>query len=219
MNQKNNKPFVEKEMRAGYEFEIRSVKNPDNPDSEEMYLEGYALKFNVETLIGSKSWGFREIIMPGALKDTDMRKVPLKYNHDDSYLVLASTKNGSLELEVDDIGLKFKGKLIPTQSNRDIYLSVKEGLISECSFAFTIDYENNGCEWDFTEEIPLRKITKIERLFDVAIVDLPAYDQTSVSARSLTLLENELKALEDEKRALDLKKQRMLIKIKLGGIK
>lgn len=217
MNLKNKKPFVEKEMRAGYEFEVRTITNTENSE-EEMYLEGYALKFNSETLIGSPSYGFREVILQGALDEADMRKVPLKYNHDNSYLALASTKNGSLELEVDDVGLKFKAKLIPTQSNKDVYLAVKEGLISECSFAFTIDYENNGSEWEFDGEIPLRKITKIDRVFDVAIVDLPAYEQTSVHARSLTLLEDKLKSLEDEKRAIDAAKKRMLIKIKLGGI-
>lgn len=216
-----DKKINKKELRSGFEFEMRTVKSEDDPNKEEMYLEGYALKFNVETVIGSPTYGFREIILPEALDTADMKKVPLKYNHDDSYLALASTKNGSLELEVDEVGLKFKGKLIPTQSNRDIYLSVKEGLISECSFAFTIDYNNEGSEWDWSEDLPLRKVKKIERLFDIALVDLPAYDQTSVFARSLSVFEDQKKAFEDEKRAKNKKTLAMLMKIKIAkeGVK
>lgn len=186
-------------------------------ETKEMIVEGYFLKFNSETVIGSKEYGFREIIEPTALNGTDMRKVPLKYNHNDGYVALASTKNGSLKLEVDTVGLRGSAKLLDIQSHRDIYEMVRSGLISECSFAFTLDIDK-GSEWDFEPDIPLRTIKKIDRLFDVSIVDLGAYADTEIYARSFEKLENIQKTLENEKVKRSEAESRINIKIKLGGI-
>lgn len=200
---------VEKERRYALNVEFRN-------EDEKMRLVGYAAKFNNETLIGDKSWGFREVIMPTAFDNADMRKVPLKYNHDDGYLALASTKNGSLKLEVDEIGLRFEAELLDIQNHKDIYKMVESGLLSECSFAFTIDLENNGSEWvDLEEDIPLRKIHRISRLFDISLVDIPAYESTEVYARSFEVLEDIQKTVEAERRKHESLIRRMNMKIKL----
>ncbi|HSH50313.1 MAG TPA: HK97 family phage prohead protease [Bacteroidales bacterium] len=200
---------VEKEQRYATNVELRNEEN-------KMRLVGYAAKFNNETLIGDKSWGFREVIMPTAFDNSDMRKVPLKYNHDDGYLAMASTKNGSLKLEVDEIGLRFEAELLDIQNHKDIYKMVESGLLSECSFAFTVDLENNGSEWvDLDEDIPLRKIHRISRLFDISLVDIPAYENTEVYARSFEVLEDVQKSLEDEREKQESLIRRMNMKIKL----
>ena len=46
------------------------------------------------------------------------------------------------------------------------------------SFAFTVSEE----EWDYDTDT--RRITNIDKLYDVAIVDVPFYDSTEVYARS-----------------------------------
>lgn len=200
---------VEKERRYTSTVEFRN-------EDDKMRLVGYAAKFNNETIIGDKSWGFREIIMPTAFDGADMRKVPLKYNHNDGYLALASTKNGSLILTVDDIGLRFEAELLDIQDHKDIYKMVQSGLLSECSFAFTIDLENKGSEWeDLDEDLPLRKINKISRLFDISLVDIPAYENTEVYARSFEILEDIQKTVEAEKRKQEGLIRRMNMKIKL----
>ena len=180
-----------------------------------MILEGYAIVFNQETLIGDAKRGFREMIVPSALKNTSMKDVPLKYNHMDSFLVIARTKNGSLKLEVDDVGLRVRAELLDTQTNKDIYKMVQNGLLDKMSFAFTV----NAQEWDRSGEIPLRKITSIERLYDVSIVDLPAYEGTSIYSRSLDFVESELRAmdLEKEKERKELVRRRINLKLKIGG--
>lgn len=201
-----------KERRFADTIELRQEKE------DEMILEGYPLKFDNETLIGDKRYGFREIISKDALNDTDMKKVPLKYNHSDGYLALASTKNGSLELTVDDIGLHMKAKLLNTGAHRDVFEMVKSGLLSECSFAFTLG--ENGSEWkDVDNDVPLRIIKNIDRLYDVSIVDIPAYENTEVYARSFEVLEDHQKTVEAEKAKQEEFLRRMRIKIKLGGIK
>lgn len=196
-----DKKFSDREVRFALQLKIEKRAEGDQ---EEMILEGYALKFENETLIGDKSWGWYEVIKRGALDNADLNKVPLKYNHDNSYLAIASTKNGSLELRIDDVGLYFVAKLIETNSNKDIYAAVRSGLIDECSFMFAVDYENEGEYWVKTADVPRREITKIKRLYDISVVDLPAYDNTTVSARSIETLEEVEKtrkaALEEEAR-------------------
>lgn len=180
---------MEKETRFS-SIEIRS-----DDENKKMIVEGYAIVFDEETLIGDEERGFIEVIDKGALASTNMKDVPFKYNHNDVTLILARTRNGSLSLEVDEKGLKIRAELIDTTSNVDIYKSIVAGLLDKMSFAFTVKSQS----WDRSGKIPKRTITAIDRLFDVSVVDLPAYDQTSIqaSARSLELVETELKALDD----------------------
>ena len=83
-----------------------------------MILEGYAIVFNQETMIGDESYGFIEEISPLALMETNMHDVPMKYNHLDSLLIIARTKNKSLQLSVDQIGLKIRAELVDTSRTR-----------------------------------------------------------------------------------------------------
>lgn len=180
-------------------------------DEQKMVLEGYAIVFNQETLIGDKEKGFIESIDRNALSNTNMKDVPMKYNHNDSFLIIARTRNNSLRLTVDDIGLKVRAELIDTDSNKDIYKMVKAGLLDKMSFAFTVSSQ----KIDRSGDIPKRTITGIDRLYDVSIVDLPAYDQTSiVVGRSLALVDTELKTMdmEDKRKEAEIIKKRIHIK-------
>ena len=199
-----------KEIRMAFPVEMRSESET------EMILEGYPIKFNNETMIGTEEYGFRETIASNAFDTTDMKKVPLKYNHTDGYLALASTKNGSLELNVDAVGLHMKAKLLDIGAHRDVFAMVKSGLLSECSFAFTID-SKDGSEWlDLDQKVPLRVIKKVNRLFDVSLVDIPAYENTEVYARSFELLEDARKPVEAAKREHEDLIRRMNMKLKIA---
>lgn len=196
-------------MKIVKETRISEIRTSE--EDNVMLIEGYAVKFNEEALIGTEEHGFKEIIVPTALDEANMKDVPLKYNHQDNFLVLARTRNKSLKIEIDEVGLKIKATLIDTQSNRDIYKMVQNGLLERMSFAFTVKEQT----WDRSGEIPYRTILKIDRLYDVSIVDVPAYEGTSVYARSLELLDSETKALENER----IEKQKQIIrkKIKIKG--
>ena len=190
--------------------ETRLAELRINESEGKMLLEGYAIVFESETLIGDEKHGFKEIIDKDALSEANIKDVPLKYNHMDNFLILARTKNKSLTLEVDEKGLKVKAELLDTDSNKDIYKMVKAGLLDKMSFAFTVAKQS----WDRNGEIPIRRILGIERLYDVSIVDLPAYDATSIHARSLELVDAELKAmdLEEQERKAETIKKRIHIK-------
>jgi len=157
---------MKKETRL-LEVELRTPE-----EDNKMIIEGYAITFN-----SPATHGYTEIISDRALDNTDMSDVPLKYNHEDSHLIMARTRNKSLELKKDEKGLLIKAELIDTQSNKDIYKSIKAGLIDKMSFAFTV----RGDEYDYDTDT--RTITDIDKLYDVSVVDMPFYDSTSVYAR------------------------------------
>lgn len=144
--------------------------------NNDMSVEGYALKFNKRTLIGSKEYGFYEEIDRDALKNTEMNDVILNFNHDDN-AILSRTTNGSLRLFIDDIGLKIKAKIVDTSIGKDVYKLIKSKLINKMSFATIID-ESQWIEKD--NEVPIRIIKSMQRLFDVSAVTFPAYDDTEI---------------------------------------
>lgn len=182
--------------------EFRAIDNNEG----KMVIEGYAITYEQPATHEYGNYKFTETIQRGALDNTDMKDVPLRYNHNDSWVIMARTRNNSLQLIKDDIGLKIRAELIDTQSNRDIYKSIQEGLIDKMSFAFTV--EEKGDSWIYGESETIRTVKSIKRLYDVSVVDTPFYDTTSVYARSFELLESNLKQLEN----FDLCKRKLKLK-------
>lgn len=143
--------------------EVRAAAKP-------MMLEGYAALYNETTDMGS----FREKIAPGAFAGRLEDDVRLLLNHDGA--PLARTKNGTLQLEDDEKGLLYRAEIVDTQAGRDLYRMVKDGLISQSSFGFTIEEQE-------IDDDGVRVIRKIGRLLDVSPVTYPAYEATEVHAR------------------------------------
>lgn len=189
---------MEKKTR---EVRLREVRALNEENAEKMIVEGYAIVFDEPTDLG-----YIEIIDRNALDECDMSDVCMKYNHEDSTLIMARTRNKSLQLSVDDHGLKIYAELIDTQSNRDIYKSIRAGLLDKMSFAFIVE----EAEWTINEgdaEPDVRRITKISKLFDVSVVDVPAYSQTEIYARSKEAVEKE----QQYQHELKLEKEKLLL--------
>ncbi|MDL2292535.1 HK97 family phage prohead protease [Acholeplasma sp. OttesenSCG-928-E16] len=200
-------------MKQNKEVRLSELRFEETDDK--MILEGYAILFENETLIGSDERGFKEVIDRNALAETLMKDVPMKYNHMDSFLIIARTKNKSLSFEIDNIGLKIHAELLDTHSNEDVYKMVRAGLLDKMSFAFTVSKQS----WDRSGKVPVRRILGIERLYDVSVVDTPAYEGTSIYARSLDLVESELKAMDlvEQEVKVDLLRRKIKIKSKTNG--
>lgn len=174
---------------SDFNIELREGESNEN----KMIIEGYAAVFDSETLIGTEERGFYERIERGAFDGAIMKDVPLKYNHSDAVPILARTRNKSLELRVDEKGLFVHAELLDTQDSIDMYKRIKAGLIDKMSFAFKVK------DAPVTRgKIPTRSIRKFDRIFDVSVVDIPAYDDTSINARSLDLVETWQDTVETE---------------------
>jgi HK97 family phage prohead protease len=161
------------ETRTWRGFELRAESQGD-----EMALTGYAALFNSPS---KDLGGFRETIAPGAFTRSLNAGAEVKClgNHDPNQ-ILGRTKNKTLTLAQDANGLKFRCVLDPANSNHmNIRASVLRGDIDECSFAFTVP--ENGQQW--SADCTQRTLTDVD-LMDVSVVTYPAYNTTSVSARS-----------------------------------
>lgn len=179
-----NPKRIDREFRSFREFEIRK-------EDEDLIVEGYAATFNDPTVMYSfDGIDYKEQIDDRAFDGADMKDVIFNYNHGGK--VIARTRNKTLELKVDKKGLFIKAKLHGTEEGRRIYEEIKGGYIDRMSFAFTIS------ESAYDSENHIRTIRKVKKLYDVSAVDIPAYDTTSISARSFFELESE-----KERKALD----------------
>ena len=175
---------------------------------EKMEIKGYAAVFN-----SPETYGYTEVIAPTAFDEADMKDVVLRYNHEDTFMVLARTRNNSLKLNVDEKGLFMEATLQDDiQSHRDIFNAIKSGLIDKQSFAFVVDED----EYDYDTDT--RTITRIGKVFDVSVVDQPFYNATDVSvARNqndeFLTRRDELRKEEENKRALQEAKDKLLKKL------
>lgn len=189
-------------MKVKKQRDIRMVDTDIEVRSQEdqaQVLVGYALKFDKPS---TNLWQFTEVIKRGALDNTDMSGTVALLNHDYDHVLGRVGKN--LTLEVDDIGLRFSLELNKTSYAMDLVENIRSGLISKCSFGFTIPQGSD--EWQEQEDgTYLRNVNRIDRLYDVSIVTVPAYDDTEVvlSQRSVDAFERVNGDLDRQKKLLD----------------
>ena len=146
-------------------------------EEEEYIVEGYATTYNDPYVMyeweGKK---YKEQVDRDALLEADMRDVIFLYNHEG--MVFARQSNGTLQLSSNDKGLYIRADLSSTEASRQMYESIKAGLVTQMSWAFTIGEE----EYDETSR--LRMIRKVKKVYDVSAVSIPANPNTDISARS-----------------------------------
>ena len=178
----------------------------EDTEENKMEIKGYAAVFN-----SPETYGYTEVIAPTAFDDADMSDVVLRYNHEDTFMVLARTRNKSLKLNVDEKGLFINATLQDDiQQHKDIFNAIKSGLIDKQSFAFTVDED----EYDYDTDT--RTITKIGKVFDVSVVDQPFYNATDVSVardvneNDFASKREQLRSEEEARRSLAKAKEELL---------
>lgn len=154
-------------------------------DGESRLITGRAIVFNSD----SKNMGFIERIMPQALTSevVENSDVFCLYNHDKNQVLARSNKGkGTLALDLDADGVNFMFEAPNTSLGNDVLELVRRGDLTSCSFGFTMPNEKDAQRWYRDEDGTLRRdILKINGLFDVSIVNTPAYSETSVSVREM----------------------------------
>lgn len=178
------------------EKEIRNVASEVRFAEEEGIVEGYAMLFDVQ----SDGLPFYETIERGALDGVVERSdVFALLNHSLERGVLARSNRGrgSLSLEVDERGLKYRFTIPDTAVGKELAENLRRGEIDSSSFGFTVDED----KWEKRDDgIWSRRIIRIAELFDVSPVYRAAYSATSVSLRGRERAEAELR--EREQRAV-----------------
>ena len=178
--------------KAERRFYGSPVEVRDNGSGGKVF-RGYAALYN--------SWsndlgGFIERIAPGAFDNVlganpDVRAL---FNHDPNY-VLGRTLSGTLRIGSDSAGLWMEYNDPGTTWSRDLAITMERGDINQMSFAFSL--AENGDKLERDGEIWKRTLTQVSDLYDVSVVTYPAYNDTTVTQKSIRSLIDREKELEN----------------------
>lgn len=187
---------TEKRELLSSEIEIREVEGGLRT------ITGYAVKWEMKSVTMGYWRRFKEQFKRGAFTDSLTQDDQLAlWSHDYSQ-VLGRTKNGTLRLFEDEIGLRFELDLADTTLGDDTYKTIKRGDVDGVSFGFQMVKE----EWDESDpDNIVRSVTKA-KLVEISPVAFPAYPDSQVSARS----HDPYKQFVDERYQKDLRKKLIL---------
>ncbi len=165
-------------------------------------IVGYAVKWEMKSVTMGYWRRFKEQFKRGSFTDSLTQDDQLAlWSHDYSQ-VLGRTKNGTLRLFEDEIGLRFELDLADTTLGDDTYKTIKRGDVDGVSFGFQMVKE----EWDESDpDNIVRSVTKA-KLVEISPVAFPAYPDSQVSARS----HDPYKQFVDERNQKDLRKKLIL---------
>ena len=136
---------------------------------------------------------FKEKICRGTFKRALEKGNDIHFlaEHDDNK-ILASTRNNSLTLVEDEKGLFMTAEISPTSYGKDYHTLINDGILRNMSFGFSVDKD----KWKKSHDgIYTREITDLT-LYEVSVVTNPAYPQSSIQARGMSLV-NELEIPSD----------------------
>ena len=181
-----------------FEFEV--------VDEEKMIVEGRAVVFNTPTVIyeydGIK---YYEIVDRHAFDNANMSDVVFVENHTGT--PGARTRNKTLQIPILEDGVYARAELYKSSKGPAMYSDIKNEIYDRMSFSFTVRKHS------YDEKTRTRTILEIDRLYDVSVVTFPAYEQTSISARSFFEAEAEKERMEIRMRDEKKKRLELLIDI------
>ena len=172
-----------REYRALQDFSLV----PREEGSEEYRVKGTAVVFDTPTVIAEYDGiKYCEVIDRHAFDECDLSDVIMNYNH--AGKVVARLRNKTLALDINERGVDIEANLGGTTAGRELYEEI------DCCYVV------REAKYDSTTHT--RTITKVKKLYDVSAVDIPAYNETSIAARSFFAVEHEkeLAALEQARR-------------------
>lgn len=199
-----------RENREYRDLPLFTIEKRDEQEAPNYIVEGYASTFEEYKLFDlDERTSVYERIEPDAFKETDMSDVIFQCDHTGK--VFARTSNNTLSLMVDDKGLFTRTDLSRTESARQMFEEIREGMYYKMSFAFTIDQDEVIRE---SENKLVRVIKRIAKLYDVSAVSFPANDTTNISVFSRSaidgFIESEKAELLKREKAQELEKAKAL---------
>lgn len=165
-------------------MELRNVNvelTGSQQENGELRVSGYVNKTNQWSEPLGREKRFVEKIEPGTFRKALERGNEIHfYAEHDPNKILASTRNGSLELREDEQGLFMSATISDTSWGRDYHTLIKDGIITNMSFGMNVNQDKWQKRSDGTYE---RSISDLV-LAEVSAVKNPAYAQSTIQARS-----------------------------------
>ena len=182
----------------------------EGEEKSSFLVEGYASTFEEYVLFTDENGTeYKEKILPEAFDGTDFSDVVFLKDHQGT--VFARTKNGTLELSIDDKGLFTKTDLSKTSTSRTMFEEIEAGMYTQMSFAFVVDDD------EYNTKEHLRTIRHISKLYDVSAVSFPANPTTDISVATRSRFDG---FIEQEKAERLAREQRIkLLKAKYEYVK
>lgn len=209
-----------KNDREYRDFQVEVVRANEDEDPG-MVVRGYASTYgNAYVLYSDNDYEIREVMESTAFDDTDMSDVIMQYNHEGR--VFARVSNGTLSVQSEEEGLAIEADLGGTELGRQLYEEIDGGYTNKMSVGMKVDRSKDV--WVREEldgkTIETRQIYRVEKLYDVSAVSIPANDATSISVRALVDGEIEkLRAERLEAERVELERRRAEVRAKalIGG--
>ena len=173
--------MTQKEVRSfttGSDLQVRSANGKNR-------ISGYAVRFNSPS---QDLGGFTEYC-DSRMFDRTLRANPdvlLLRDHSSSLLLGRTGVN--LTLTTDSNGLRFNCDLLDTETARTAYSDISAGLLSGCSFGFSVAKD----QWSQNSDGSMRRDLLDVDLYEISATSFPAYTQTSVDARALSDIRSKL---------------------------
>jgi HK97 family phage prohead protease len=162
----------DKETRT---FDIKGLEVRDATSDDFIgQISGYAVVFNEPS---ENLGGFIEYVNPDAFDNVNLSDVVALYDHNFAN-VLGRTSANTLKLDIDKKGLHFILDIPNTTLGNDVYTNIRAGNLKGMSFGFTVNSDEWGKE---TDDTPKRTINSIGSLYEVSVVTMPAYQETTVA--------------------------------------
>lgn len=161
--------------RQQFTFTLDDVQFAESgdPNDRGYILRGHAAVFD---RLSHDLGGYRTKIAKGAFSSVldQAPDVHLVWDHDTRY-TLARTKNGTLDLREDPMGLHVYARVAPTSYAQDLAVLMRRGDVDQMSFACNIgqDTWTEDTNGDIT-----RTIYSVDGLFDVTVCAQGAFPQT-----------------------------------------
>ena len=183
------------------------------PDNSQRIISGYAVKWrSLSKEIHENGNRFFEQVERGAFADSLKNKNQYAFYSHDATKRIACVDDGSLVLEEDAIGLKYKIIIPNTRTGKAVMREMDKGELNKVSIGFRYSESN----WTWKDKRNYRTVLKAE-LLEISLVKNPAYDDTSVMNGDRRTV---LPIMESIKRTLEMQKdyERKRLMSKIDGI-
>jgi len=168
---------MENQQRKQYQLRAIPTTFETREDDDGPIIEGYFAVYNSTYEIGP---GMSESIAPGAFSGSLNGDIRCLTNHDTT-LVNGRTTAGTFQLRDDETGLWGRCRINPNDTDAmNAWHRVQRKDVTQCSIGFEIVREetesrpDGSVHWRIVEAV----------LYECSICTFPAYEATSISARS-----------------------------------
>lgn len=189
-------------IRDDREYRVLSKFELNN---ENYKVEGYASTFEPYPLMEIDGETYSERIDRHAFDEADMSDVVFLRDHQGR--VLARTKNGSIELDIDEHGLHQVTNLGLTGASKEMYEDIETGNYQQMSFSFVV------AEDHFDKDTKTRVIDRIKKVYDISAVSFPANPGTEIGISYRDYFNGVIEAEKAER--LEAEKRKLQLRLKL----